>query len=109
MVDEPEAAVNNSTPDAVRRERGVVGHLVGEDVVIDTDCSMTYIGRLVEWGEFFVTLADADVHDIAQGTSTKDMYAIEARKHGVQRNRRETIIRKARVISLSLLDDVIEY
>ena len=90
-------------------EQAALKHLLGQKVIIDTPWPLLYIGLLEEWGEHFVTLADVDVHDISQGTSSKDTYANVARKHGVQLNRRKAIIRKSQVVSLSALEDVIAY
>jgi len=78
-------------------------------VVIDTNTHYVYVGTLKAADEGFLVLADADVHDISEGSSTKEMYAVEARRHGVQKNRREVLVRTSHVVSLSRLDDVILY
>ena len=83
--------------------------LVGEDVVLDTNCSMAYVGKLTAWGEEFVQLEGADVHDLSSGSSTKDGYVLAARKHGVQRNRNHVRVRTAFVVSVSRLKDVMEF
>ncbi len=82
---------------------------VGSDVVVDTSTPIVYIGRLEEVDDFFLTLTDCDVHDTNEGASTKELYCIEAKKHGVKQNRARVKVRQALVVSISLLRDVIEY
>ena len=90
-------------------EAAEVAGLTGRNVVLDTRSMLLYVGRLKRWGEAFVELADCDVHDTAEGRSTKEVYMMEAARNGVQQNRRRVLVRKAEVISVSALDDVIVY
>jgi hypothetical protein len=80
-----------------------------EYVVVDTNSNFLYIGTLEDVGDHFVTLRDADVHDCRESPSTNEKYIMEAKKFGVRCNRKLVHIRLEEVISLSLLDDVIEY
>jgi len=90
-------------------ERDEISPLVGQVVVVDTATTFLYVGALKEWQEHFVILTDVDAHDTAEGRSGKEMYALEARRNGHQRNRREVCFRKSLVVSLSRLEDVIAY
>jgi len=83
--------------------------LVGNDVVLDTASPYLYIGRLVEVDEWIIRLEDVDVHDASETRTTKEVYVIEASKFGVKKNRRSVLVRTDRVVSISLLSDVIEY
>jgi len=80
-----------------------------QNVVVDTTSHFVFIGKLLECTDYFLTLGDADVHDRRESPSLNEKYIIDARKYGVRRNRRRVHIRLKEVISLSLLDDVIEY
>ena len=82
---------------------------VGENVVVDTSTPIIYIGKLESVDDFFLTLVSCDVHDTNEGASTKELYCIEAKRHGVKQNRARVKVRKALVASISLLEDVIEY
>lgn len=82
---------------------------VGKDVVVDTNSLFIYIGRLSQIGGTFVTLEDVDVHHVEPGGATKEMYALTARKYGINTNRLSTKIRVDIIASISLLEDVIEY
>jgi hypothetical protein len=83
--------------------------LVGRDVVIDTDSSFVYIGRLEDVEDHFLALSTVDVHDMGDSRVTKEMYVLEAMKYGVRANRRFVYVARSRVLSVSLLDDVVRY
>jgi hypothetical protein len=82
---------------------------VGKDVVLDTGAPLVFLGRLAAADTHFFRLTDVDVHDMAEGHTTKERYVLEARKYGVRKNRAEVLVRRAEVISLSRLEDVVEY
>lgn len=86
-----------------------IAPLVGREVVLDTRGPIVYIGRLESADDHFVTLADVDVHDMLDGRTPKEKYILDARKFGVKQNRRRVFVRREEVVSLSLLEDVIEY
>ena len=83
--------------------------LIGEDVVIDTSSPIVYIGRLAAVEDTCLLLEDVDVHDINDTSTTKDIYILEARKFGVKKNRIRARLSLDQVVSLSKLDEVIEY
>ena len=83
--------------------------LVGSEVVLDTASPYLYIGRLTEADEWVLRLEDVDVHDASETRTSKEVYIIEAAKFGVKQNRRSVTVRTDKVISISLLSDVIEY
>jgi hypothetical protein len=79
---------------------------MGEEVVLDTQGPLIYIGRLVETGATFVGLADADVHDTNDSRASKDLYILESRDLGVRVNRMLVIVMRSEIASASLLRDV---
>lgn len=80
-----------------------------QEVVVDVAPPVVYIGRLVEGNEYFITLADVDIHDLRVSTVSKEIYIMEARKHGVQPNRKLVKVKQSEVLSLSKLSDIIVY
>lgn len=91
-----------------RNAKGIRGYR-DKTVVVDTNSNFLYIGKLEDVGDHFVILRDADVHDCRQSPSMNEKYIMEAKKFGVRCNRKRVHIRLEEVISMSLLDDVIEY
>lgn len=82
---------------------------VGRLVVVDTDSTFVYIGTLEAADADALALAEADVHDMAAGSATKEKYVMEAAKHGVRASRRRVLVRAAQVVSVSLLEDVLTF
>jgi hypothetical protein len=78
-------------------------------VVVDTDSDYLYIGKLLGVSGPFITLGDADVHDRRESSSSNERYVVESKKYGIRSNRREVHIRLQRLVSLSLLEDVMDY
>ncbi len=83
--------------------------LLNQVVVVDTDSQFVYLGTLARVEDNFLVLKDVDVHDRREGPSTKDQYVMDVKKFGVRPNRREAMIRKAMVVGVSRLDDVVLY
>ncbi len=78
-------------------------------VVVDTLSRYVYLGRLTAASRTELVLADADVHDLGDAASSRDLYVLGARSNGIHENRREVTIRLDTVLSVSRLDDVITY
>ena len=80
-------------------------------VVLDTQGTLLYIGRLIAWDERGYWLEDADVHDQRDGHATKEEYLNTARqleKTGARHiNRRRVFVERSAIVSVSALDDVV--
>ncbi len=81
---------------------------IGKQVVVDVESPFVYLGRLHAIKEKTLVLKAADVHDMRDSTTTREVYVREARVHGVQPNRKTVYIRLEKVVSISPWDDVIE-
>ena len=81
--------------------------LVGELVVLDTATPIVYIGKLLEVSEHTFVLEDADMHDCRDGHASKELYLAEARDEGVTVNRKQVVVLRAIVISVSGLADIV--
>ena len=91
-----------SDPDAILSE------LRGRLVVIDVEAPYVYSGTLAALAANHQVLEDAAVHDLRDAGTTRELYVLETRMHGVRANRKNVLIRRDQVISISALDDVIE-
>ena len=83
------------------------GKLVGQEVVIELEAPYVYIGRLTETSTGAILLEDADVHDLRDSTSTREVYVNDARCHGVRANRKRVYLMSKGILSIALLDDVL--
>jgi hypothetical protein len=84
-----------------------VEEFVGKNVVVDVDSPYVYVGRLHEVRDKTLILRSADVHDLRDSTTTREVYVRDARVHGIQPNRKTVHVRLEKVVSIALLDDVI--
>ena len=80
-----------------------------QNIVVDTVSHFIFLGKLEDISNYFITLRDADVHDRRESPSLNEKYVLDSKKYGIKCNRKLVHIRLQEVISLSLLDDVIEY
>lgn len=80
--------------------------LRGRIVVVDLDGPWIAFGRLDAWSAVHLELSEADLHDLREGTSTRDVYALETQRYGVRVNRKRVSLRLDTVIAVSALDDV---
>jgi small nuclear ribonucleoprotein (snRNP)-like protein len=94
-------------------EPGSIGHeleaLIGQEVVVDVKDPHLYIGTLGGIGQSVVVLKNADVHFCGDSLTTTELYLVETRKNGVRPNRREVYVLRSEIVSISRLEDVIEY
>ena len=67
----------------------------------------SYIGKLIQITEKAFVLADIDMHDCRDGHAHKEAYLAEARCEGVTVNRRNIVVMRSAVISVSRLSDVV--
>ena len=82
---------------------------LGRPVVIDVTQPIVYIGTLCAADEDFFTLEQVDVHELAGGNVTKEVYVMEVARNGIQPTREKVRLKQAEVISLSALDEIIIY
>lgn len=85
----------------------LLAQLIGREVVLDVASAYVYLGRLTGGDEKFLTLEEADVHDLRDTATTREEYVLSARRHGLAANRAKVFVRTAEVVSVSALEDVL--
>lgn len=85
-----------------------VSPYVGRVVVLDLASRYVCIGTLAESDPHFFTLVDADMHDLRDTSNTREVYVLDAKRHGINANRRQVSVRREEVVAFSALDDVLE-
>lgn len=83
--------------------------LRGKEVVVDTDASYIYIGILGSITGDCLIMEKTDVHDKNDLGMSKEKYVLETRRHGIKENRHKVYVLKERIVSVSLLEDVLEF
>jgi hypothetical protein len=79
--------------------------LIGQVVVVDLDGPWIAFGRLERLADGWLELTAADLHDLGEGVSTREVYALETRQLGVRVNRTRVALPISRVIAVSRLED----
>jgi len=80
---------------------------VGHKVVLDMCSPYVILGQLTAARADCLVLADVDIHDLRDTTTTREKYVLDSRMHGIRANRRHAMVRLADVVSISRLEDVI--
>jgi hypothetical protein len=97
--------VKTDAPDGQLRE--ALQGLIGRGVVLDTQGTILYLGKLVEVRETGLWLEDVDVHDCIEGHASKELYLIEAAHYGLRVNRRRVFVLRSSVLSVSAIEDIL--
>ena len=95
--------------DAANVPEAALDALVGEAVVIDVRGPYIYVGTLRGGARDSFVLADADVHACQDSQTTSELYVLEAKKSGIRPNRKIVYVMRSEVLSVSRIEDVVEY
>lgn len=79
---------------------------VGEVIIVDCVSRYVVIGTLAESHSDYLELTEADVHDLRDTTTSRELYLVKTRQYGVQQNRARVLFRMAEVVAISRLEDV---
>lgn len=81
--------------------------MIGEEVILDTGTPIVYVGKLLDVTDHTFVLEDADMHDFRDGHAGKEQYLAELAEGAVTVNRRQVVVLKPTVISVSKLSDIV--
>lgn len=79
---------------------------VGETVVVDLSGPFVCIGTLTAVDSGFVTLTDADFHDLRDSNATRESYVIDSRRVGIRRNRAKALVKLSEVVAVTRFEDI---
>lgn len=86
---------------------GLLQELMGREIVIDVSSMFVYAGILVDEDDRYLVIESADVHDLRDASTTRELYLLDTRRYGVRTNRKRVLIRRDEIVSISALDDII--
>lgn len=86
----------------------VLESLVGQVVVLDLTSPYVILGMYRGADGPYYIVEEADIHDLRDTTTTRDLYVLDAKRHGINYNRRRAFVRCDGVVSISRLADVVE-
>jgi hypothetical protein len=91
----------------VDKADSVLEQLVGREVVVDVNAPFVYFGKLTEFDAKYIVLEQADVHDLRDTSTTRELYVVDSKRIGIRVNRERVLVRIGEIVSISALDDVI--
>jgi hypothetical protein len=77
-------------------------------VVLDLASPYVAIGTFVDEDHRYLVLDEADLHDMRDSSTTRELYVLDVCRHGLGPNRRRVIVSRSDVVSVSLLEDVVQ-
>ena len=96
--------------DDQQTDHTALDEFLGQQVVLDTQGPLVFIGRLAAYGRHGYWLTDVDVHNRADGHASLERYISDAhlmeRSGSRQPNRRRVFVDRHAVVSVSALDDI---
>ncbi len=82
-------------------------HFLKQNIVVDTDTHLSYVGLLIRFEEHSFLLEDVLIIDTKIIKIPVEKYLIECSEHGFSPSRKSIWINANKVISISLLSDII--
>jgi small nuclear ribonucleoprotein (snRNP)-like protein len=86
----------------------MLAELIGERVVVDLRSEFVCLGTLTRIDEAFLELKNADLHDLRDTDTTRELYVAESRATGIKRNRKRVLLMRAEVVAVARLEDVVD-
>ena len=81
--------------------------LVGELVVIDLRSTFVCLGTLKKVTPDFLELRNADLHDLRDTETTRELYVADSAPTGIKRNRKKLLLMRAEIVAIARLKDVV--
>ena len=103
-----ENAVNKVKNQDIGETDALFQEYVGREVILDVSSPYVYVGTFKGSSPHCLILEDADVHDLRDTSTTRELYVQEAKRLGVNRNRKRVLVRIDEIVSVSALEDVID-
>ena len=75
-------------------------------VVLDLVSPYVCLGKLVRYDDHFLELKNADLHDLRDTDTTRELYVADSVATGIKRNRKRVLVRRAEVVAIAKLEDV---
>jgi small nuclear ribonucleoprotein (snRNP)-like protein len=82
--------------------------LLGREVVLDMVSQYVILGTLTGYDDRYLVLEKADVHDLRDTSTTREIYVLDSHRFGIRSNRSRVLIKIDEIVSLSVLAEVLE-
>ena len=82
--------------------------MIGQRVVVDMRSEYVCLGTLQRVDDFFLELRNADLHDLRDTDTTRELYVAESKATGIKRNRKRLLLVRAEMVAIAQLNEVAE-
>jgi hypothetical protein len=80
--------------------------MIGHKVVVDMRSEYVCLGTLTRVDDHYLELKNADLHDLRDTDTTRDLYVIDSHDTGIKRNRRRLLLMRTDIVAIARLEDV---
>jgi len=98
------SVVLSATMETVR----VMEKLIGKIVVVDTSTSLVYMGRLREVNERWIEMEEVDLIDLGEIKISRELLLIEKKRDGLKASRGSVMLTAGAIVSISVLEEIID-
>ncbi len=85
-----------------------LAEFIGHEIVFDLASPFVILGTYRGVDGAYYIVENADVHDLRDTTTTRELYVLDAKRHGINANRKRALVRSDGVVAISRLADVVE-
>jgi hypothetical protein len=82
--------------------------LIGQKVVVDLRGEYVCLGTLQRCDDHFLELRGADLHDLRDTDTTRELYVADSKATGIKRNRKRLLLVRSEMVAVSRLEDVVD-
>jgi small nuclear ribonucleoprotein (snRNP)-like protein len=82
--------------------------LVGQKVVVDLGSPFVCLGTLERVDDHFLVLRNADLHDLRDTETNRELYVAQSVATGIKRNRKRVLLVRGDMVAIARLEDVVD-
>ena len=86
----------------------MLDEFIGQNVVVDLRSAYVCLGNLKDVGPSYLDIRNADLHDLRDTETTRELYVAESCATGIKRNRRRVLVALTDVVAISRMEDVVD-
>ena len=85
-----------------------IDEFLDQKIVVDMVSPFVCLGKLTRYDEHFLELKNADLHDLRDTETTRELYVAESKATGIKRNRKRVLVVRTDMVAIARLDDVVD-
>ena len=86
----------------------MLDEMIGQRVVVDLRSEYVCLGTLQRVDEMFLELRNADLHDLRDTETTRELYVADSKATSIKRNRKRLLLQRAEMVAIARLEDVVD-